>query len=176
MTQKKYYKKTLKPCPYCGGNAEIKTVPIEFYSGRTINKYYVECLECKADTDWYATYFGFIFANKTHRLTKKEAIEKAINDWNNQNFNIKTRLPHMSDREKTIWYIEKLLFKAWHGSMIPASSPEFITGWKLREIAESRELLKLHSGMDYDLSEVARTLFNDFHVKDIIYQYMQNEM
>lgn len=172
MTQKNTKNKPLNACPYCGGSARgyIKTVE----SFKTIHYYYVMCTECGASTEQYNTEFSRLQENgKFHVLTKKEAIEKAINDWNNQNFSIKTRLPHMSYKEKTIWYIEKLLSKAWHGSMIPASSPEFKTGWKLRKIAESRELLKLHSEINYDLSGVAKILFNDFHVKDIIYQYLQ---
>lgn len=174
MTQKKYYKKTLKPCPYCGGNAEgcIKTVK----TFCTIHSYYVMCTECGASTDKYDTEFPMLQENgKFHVLTEKEAIKKVINDWNNHKFNTQTRLLHMSDKERVLWWIERLLSIAWHG-LASNDSPDFIAGWKLRKIAESRELLKLHSGIDYDLSEVARTLFNDFHVKDIIYKYMQKEM
>lgn len=165
---------TLKPCPYCGGNAKghIKTIE----SFKTIHNYYVMCTECGASTNKYDTEFSLLQENGTFRiLTKKEAIRKVINDWNNHKFNTQTRLLHMSDKERILWRIERLLSIAWYG-LASNDSPEFKTGWKLRKIAENRELLKLHSGIDYDLSEVARILFNDFNVKDIIYQYMQKEM
>lgn len=80
----------------------------------------------------------------------------------------------MTDKERTLWWIEKLLSIAWYGAMISTDSPDFIAGWKLREIAENRELIKLHSEINYDLGEVAKVLFNDFRVKDIIYQFFED--
>ena len=77
--------------------------------------------------------------------------------------------------ERKIWYIEKLLSMAWYGAMVPMDSPEYLTGWRLRKIAEEKGLLRLDSGISYDLEKVASTLFNDFHVKDIIYQYLQDK-
>ena len=74
---------------------------------------------------------------------------------------------------RTLWWVERLLSIAWHG-LASNDSPDFIAGWKLREIAENRELIKLHSEINYDLGEVAKVLFNDFRVKDIIYQFFED--
>lgn len=81
----------------------------------------------------------------------------------------------MSDTEKAIWYIKKLLSMAWYGAMISVDSPEYITGWKLRKIAEEMELLKLYSGINYDLGEVAKKIFVNDHVKDIISRYFEEK-
>lgn len=170
MTQKNAINQTLKPCPYCGGIAKGSVKTVESF--RRIHNYYVTCTECCASTEKYNTVFSMLQDGKFHVLTKKEAIEKAVNDWNNEIFDTPTRLAHMSDTEKIIWKIEKLLSMAWYGAMVPVDSPEYITGWKLRKIAENMELLRLHSEISYDLEEVARILFDDFHVKDIIYQYL----
>lgn len=105
-------------------------------------------------------------------MTEKEAIKAAIDAWNNHRFNIYTRLSHMSYREKIIWQIETLLSGAWYGAMIPPDSLEYKAGWDLREIAECRKLLELHSGKDYDLGEISEILFNDSQVKDIIFGYL----
>ena len=63
---------------------------------------------------------------------------------------------------------------AWYGAMIPVDSLEYITGWKLRKIAEEKELLKLNSDVSYDLSSISRILFDDFYVKDIMSQYFKD--
>lgn len=164
----------IDPCPYCGGQATLMTKTVNFCNDTIIN-YYVECSDCKAATNQYNAYFGTLYYGRMRRLTEKEAIEKSINDWNNHNFNNQTRLSHMSDAEKTLWYIEKLLSIAWHGATVPLDSPEYIRGWQLREIGEDMELLKLGSGVDYDLGEVARKIFVDNHVKNIISQYFDQK-
>lgn len=164
----------IKPCPYCGGQAELMTKTVNFCNDTIIN-FYVECPDCKAATNQYNAYFGTLYYGKMCRLTEKEAIERAINDWNNHDFNNQTKLSHMSDIEKTIWNIEKLLSMAWYGAMVPMDSPEYIRGWQLRRIAEDMELLKLHSGVDYDLGEVARKIFVNNCVKDIISRYFEEK-
>ncbi len=165
----------INPCPYCGGEAELMTKTVNFCNDTVIN-FYVECLGCKAATNKYNTYFGYLQPNMTiRRLTKKEAVQKTINDWNNEIFSNQTRLLHMSDTEKAIWYIKKLLSMAWYGAMISVDSPEYITGWKLRKIAEEMELLKLYSGINYDLGEVAKKIFVNDHVKDIISRYFEEK-
>lgn len=164
--------KKLKPCPYCGEIAKVKTVSVKFRD-HTIEKYYVECSECGAATDQFNTYFAYnVDGKKFQCLNKKEAIERAIHKWNNEGFNEQTRLSHMSYREKVIWQIEALLKIAWYGAMVPVDSMEYKTGWKLREIAENKGLLKLHSEINYDLGEVSKVLFNDVHAKDAIYEYL----
>ena len=159
-------------CPYCGGQAELMTKTVRSFI--FIHKYYVACIECGAATYQHDTEFSTRINGKFRILTEKEAIKEVINNWNNHKFNTQTRLLHMSDRERTLWWIERLLSIAWYG-LASNDSPDFIAGWKLRKIAENRQLIKLHSGINYDLSEVAKILFNDFHVKDIIYQYLQDK-
>lgn len=162
-------------CPYCGGQAELMTKTVDFCNNTIIN-FYVECLECKAATEQYNTHFGTLCSDgRMRKMTEREAVLRAINDWNSQNFNIQTRLLHMTCTEKTMWYIEKLLSMAWYGAMVPLDSPEYIRGWQLRKVAEDMELLKLYSGINYDLSEVARKMFVDARVKDIISQYFEEK-
>ena len=162
----------LRKCPYCGGTAKVKKCVIPFCN-YSIDKYYIECSDCGASTDQYDTHFACsINGSRFHVMTEKEAIKTAIDDWNKHRFNIYTKSSHMSYREKIIWQIEKLLSQAWYGAMVPISSPEYKTGWRLREIAECRKLLKLHSGKDYDFGEISEILFNDSQVKDIIFEYL----
>ena len=165
----------INPCPYCGGQAKIMTKTVDFCNDTVIN-FYVECPDCKAATERYDTYFGTLCSDgRIRRMTEKEAVLGAVRDWNSQNFNIQTRLLHMSCTEKTIWYIGKLLSMAWYGAMVPLDSPEYIRGWQLRKIAEDMELLILYSGINYDLGEVAREIFADDHVKDIISLYFHEK-
>lgn len=162
----------LKACHYCGGVAKVKKSIVPFCD-YNIDKYYIECSECGASTDQYDTHFGYsINGSRFHVMTEKEAIKAATDDWNNHRFNIYTKLSHMSYREKIVWQIETLLSGAWYGAMLPTDSLEYKTGWELREIAEGRKLLKLHSGKDYDLGEISEILFNDSQVKDIIFGYL----
>ena len=97
----------LKPCPYCGGIAKghIKTVE----SFKKIHNYYVECTECGASTDRYDTEFAMSQNGKFHVLTHKEAIRKTVSDWNNGIFDTKTKLLHMTEQEKILWYATDLL-------------------------------------------------------------------
>ena len=163
----------LKVCTYCGGTAKVKKFTVPFCN-KHIDKYYIECSECGASTDQYDTHFACsINGSAFHVMTEREAVKTASNDWNSHHFNIYTKLCHMSYREKVIWQIEKLLSEAWYGAMVPTSSHEYKTGWRLREIAEGRKLLKLHSGKSYDLGEISETLFNDSDVKDIIFEYLE---
>ena len=163
----------LRKCPYCGGIAKVKKCIVPFCN-YNIDKYYIECSDCGAATDQHDTHFPCsINGSRFHVMTEKEAIKTASNDWNNHRFNIYTKLSHMTYREKIIWQIEKLLSGAWYGAMLPTDSIEYKTGWKLREIAECRKLLELHSDKDYDLEEISETLFNDSDVKDIIFEYLE---
>lgn len=102
-------------CHYCNGTADIKKSSVSFANG-TIHNFHVECMECGASTEKYNTYFGYVMNGKRFRpMTEKEAINKAVNDWNNHVFNTETRLAHMSSEEKLLWHIENLLGVAWHG-------------------------------------------------------------
>lgn len=160
----------INTCPYCGGQAKMYVETVRSFI--FIHKYYVACTECGAATNQHNTEFSTQINGKMRVLNEKEAIKEVTNDWNEHKFNTKTRLAHMSDKERVLWWTERLLSIAWYG-LASNDSPEFIAGWELREIAESRELIKLHSEINYDLSEVSKVLFNDFHVKDIVYQYLQ---
>lgn len=164
---------SLKLCPYCSGTSKLKKASVKFIE-KDIGKYYVECADCGASTIQYDTFFGYsISGGKFHALSKKEAINLATTDWNNQKFNPSTKLKHMSYKDKVIWQIRSLLTDAWYGAMVPMDSPEWKTGWKLRKVAEDRGLLVLQSKKQYDLDEVARVLFNDITVKDIIFGYLE---
>lgn len=160
----------LNQCPYCGGIAKgcIKTVE----SFKKIHNYYVVCTECGASTERYNTEFSILQEGKFHVLTKKEAINHAVCDWNNGIFDTQTKLFHMTDQEKLLWYIEYLLGVAWHGAMIPMDSLKWKTAWKLRRIAEGKGLLVLQSNIDYDLGEVAKVMFDDIQVLELVASYL----
>ena len=165
--------KKFKLCPYCNGTPKLKKASVKFIENN-IDKYYVECADCGAATIQYDTFFGYsISGGKFHTLSQKEAIGLATTDWNEKKFNSNTKLKHMSYKDKVIWQIRNLLMDAWYGTMVPVDSPEWQTGWALRKIAENRKLLVLHSNINYDLDEVARVLFNDIEVKDIIFGYLE---
>lgn len=160
----------LKPCPYCGGIAEghIKTVE----SFKKIHSYYVECTECGASTERYTTEFAMLRKGHFHVLTHKEAVEKTVNDWNNGIFDIKTRLLHMTEQEKILWYAADLLKVAWYGANVLVGSLRLETAWKLRNIAEEWKLLSLTSGKDYDMEVVADELLHDDTVRCIVSSYI----
>lgn len=162
----------LKPCPYCGGIAKghIKTVE----SFRKIYNYYVACMECGASTERYDTEFAYSINGKRFRpMTKEETVEKAVCDWNNGIFDTKTRLLHMTEQEKTLWHTADLLKVAWHGVNVLVGSLRWETAWKLRKIAEEKELLSLDSGKDYDLEVVADELLHDDTVRCIVCNYFE---
>ena len=161
----------LKACPYCKGTAKghIKTVE----SFRKIHNYYVECTECGASTERYNTECAYYLDGKRFSsMTKREAISKAVSDWNNEIFDTKTKLLHMTEQEKILWHTEHLLFEAWHGAMVPMESLQWKTAWRLREIAEDKKLLSLKSGKNYDLGEVAKDLVEDMQVMDLVTSYL----
>lgn len=163
----------IRKCPYCNGIPKVKKTLIKFIEN-DIDKYYVECSDCGAATIQYDTYFGYsVSGGKFRVLSEKEAIGLAVANWNNRRFNSYTKLLHMSYKDKVIWQIRSLLADAWYGAMVPTDSPEWRTGWELRKVAETKKLLVLHSDINYDMSEVARILFNDIQVKDIIFGYLE---
>lgn len=152
---------------------KIKKASAKFI-GENIDKYYVECSDCGAATFQYDTYFGYsVSGGKFRVLNETQAIGLAIADWNRGRFNQYTKLMHMSYKEKIIWQIKSFLQDAWYGAMVPMDSPEWKTACKLRKIAEDRGLIILHSRTQYDLGEVARTLFNNVQVKNIIFGYLE---
>lgn len=161
----------LKVCPYCKGTAKgyIKTVE----SFRKIHNYFVICTECGASTERYNTEFATLQNGKSHVLTKKEAIEKAIYDWNNGIFDTQTKLLHMTEQEKILWYAADLLCVAWYGANVLVGSLRWETAWKLRKTAEERKLLRLNSGKYYNMEEVADELLHDDTVKCIVCSYIK---
>lgn len=161
----------LKPCPYCGGIAKdhIKTVE----SFRKIHNYFVVCTECGASTERYNTEFAMLQDGKFHVLTHKEAIRKTVSDWNNGIFDIQTKLLHMTEPEKILWYAADLLKVAWYGANVLVESSRWETAWKLRKIAEERKLLSLTSGKDYDMEVVADELLHDDTAKCIVCIYLE---
>lgn len=161
----------LKPCPYCGGIAKghIKTVE----SFRKIHNYYVACTECGASTERYNTEFAMLCGGKFHVLTHNEAIRKTVNDWNNGMFDTQTRLLHMTEQEKILWYTADLLSVAWYGTNVLVGSLRWETAWKLRKIAEEQKLLRMNSGKDYNMEDVADELLYDDTVKCVMYSYLE---
>ena len=161
----------LNPCPYCGGiaNGHIKTVE----SFRKIHNYYVECTGCGASTERYNTEFAIHQDGKIHVLTHNEAIRKSVNDWNNGVFDTPTRLLHMTEQEKVLWYAADLLKVAWYGVNVLVGSSRWETAWKLRKIAEERKLLRLNSEKNYNLEDVADELLRDDTVKYIVCGYLE---
>lgn len=162
----------LKPCPYCGGIAKESINTVESF--RKIHNYFVVCTECGASTDRYDTEFAYYINGKSFRpMTKEEAAGKAINDWNNVIFDTKTRLLHMTEQEKILWYTADLLKVAWYGANVLVGSLRLETAWKLRKMAEERKLLSLTSRKDYDLEVVADELLHDDAVRCIVSSYLE---
>lgn len=162
----------LKLCPYCGGIAKghIKTVE----TIRKIHNYYVACTECGASTERYDTEFTYFINGKRFRpTTKEEAAGKAVNDWNNGIFDTKTRLLHMTEQEKILWYAADLLKVAWYGVNVLVGSLRWETAWNLRKIAEERKLLSLTSGKNYDMEVVASELLHDDTVRYTVSRYLE---
>lgn len=106
-------------------------------------------------------------------MTKEEAAEKAVCDWNNGIFDTQTRLLHMTEHEKILWYTADLLKVAWYGVNVLVGSLRWETAWKLRKIAEEKKLLRLDSGKDYDLEVVADELLHDDTVRCIVCNYLE---
>lgn len=161
----------LKPCPYCGGIAKghIKTVE----SFRKVHNYYVACTGCGASTERYGTCFAYSINGKRFRpMTKEEAVGKAMCDWDNGIFDTRTKLLHMAEQEKILWHTADLLKVAWHGVNVLVGSLRWETAWELRRIAEGKGLLVLHSGVNYDLEEVAKVLLGDAHVEGLVASYL----
>lgn len=162
----------LKPCPYCGGIAKgyIKTVE----SFKKIHNYYVECTGCGAATERYTTEFAYSINGKRFRqMTKEETVEKAVNDWNNGIFDTKTKLLHMTEQEKLLWYAADLLKVAWYGANVLVGSLRWETAWELRKMAEEQKLLSLSSGKDYDMEVVADELLHDDAVRCVVIRYLE---
>ena len=160
-------------CPHCNGMADIKKSSVDFANNSIIHNYHVECTECGASTEKYDTYFGFVMNGKRFRpMTEKGAIHQAVCDWNNGIFDVQTRLAHMSNAEKILWHIENLLSDAWYGTNVSVDSMQWKTAWELRKIAENKKLLSIKSDKDYDLGEVAKVLYADSHVLELITMYL----
>lgn len=54
--------------------------------------------------------------------------------------------------------------------MYSTDSIEHVNGWKIREIAEHKGILKMHSDNLNDLGEISKELFNDREVRSIIFK------
>ena len=161
-------------CPYCNGTTDIKKSSVDFVNNSTIHNFHVECTECGASTEKYNTYFGYVMNGKRFRpMTEKEAINQAVCDWNNGIFNVQTRLVHMTNEEKMLWHIENLLSDAWYGANVYIDSLQWKTACELREVAENKKLLSIKSNKDYDLEEVAKVLYEDAHVLELVTMYLE---
>ena len=137
-----------------------------------MHNYYVACTGCGASTERYDTCFAMLQDGKFHVLSHKEAVEKAVCDWNNGIFDTKTKLLHMTGQEKMLWHTADLLKAAWYGANVLVGSLRWETAWELRKVAEERKLLSLSSGKDYDLEKVVKVLLDDSHVAELVASYL----
>ena len=137
-----------------------------------MHNYYVACTGCGASTERYDTCFAMLQDGKFHVLSHKEAVEKAVCDWNNGIFDTKTKLLHMTGQEKMLWHTADLLKVAWYGANVLVGSLRWETAWELRKVAEERKLLSLSSGKDYDLEKVVKVLLDDSHVAELVASYL----
>ena len=64
----------LKPCPFCGGEAEIRTTYYELETKDVPINSYVRCVKCFAQTDE--------FSYKNTDRTGTNPVESAVNAWN----------------------------------------------------------------------------------------------
>lgn len=69
----------LKPCPFCGGKAEIKTQPIYMDMGVC-----AFCTECKARSKFfpYDCNYTYYHGEKDVYVSQERATSDAINLWN----------------------------------------------------------------------------------------------
>lgn len=69
----------LKPCPFCGGKAEIHYQPIY-----TSNGVGIRCTECKARSKFFPCDCSYTFyhGEKNVYIPKERATNDAINMWN----------------------------------------------------------------------------------------------
>ena len=107
-----------------------------------MHNYYVACTGCGASTERYDTCFAMLQDGKFHVLSHKEAVEKAVCDWNNGIFDTKTKLLHMTGQEKMLWHTADLLKVAWYGANVLVGSLRWETAWELRKVAEGTEIIK----------------------------------
>lgn len=65
----------LKPCPFCGGDAEIDTSQSfrHYQNGQLLDQVSVYCVDCSANISWYPGYLN---------LDRCETIEFCIEAWN----------------------------------------------------------------------------------------------
>jgi len=66
---------TLKPCPFCGGNAEMDTQqPFRsIFDGRILDQVSIYCVECSANISWHP---GDI------SMCRESTIEHCVDLWN----------------------------------------------------------------------------------------------
>ena len=69
--------KELKPCPFCGGEAEIKRGQI-YYTACV----QAHCTKCGASMPKVPINHQMYICGKTVTLSEEKAIQKAANDWN----------------------------------------------------------------------------------------------
>ena len=69
----------LKPCPFCGGEADVKYQPIYMDYGVCIF-----CTECKARSKFfpYDCKYTYFHGEKNVYISKEQAKNKAIELWN----------------------------------------------------------------------------------------------
>lgn len=161
----------LRQCPYCGGIAEGHIKMVESF--KKMHIYFVACTGCGASTDRYNTEFAMLQNGKFHVLTRKEAIENAVYDWNHGIFDTWTKLLHMTEWEKILWHVADLLGAAWYGANVLVESLRWETAWKLRRMAEERKLLSRDGGKDYDMEAVADELLHDDGIRCVVCSYLE---
>lgn len=87
---------TLKPCPFCGGKAELSHTPIEktrsSQNGDLITQWEVICYECGTSKGEYTTEYWFTNDETLQIKDSKfyDGRQKAIEEWNTRHDNLKT--------------------------------------------------------------------------------------
>ncbi len=67
----------LKPCPFCGGDAEVRTTYYELKTKDVPINSYVRCTKCFAQT--------YEFSYKNTDRTGTNPVESAVDAWNKRN-------------------------------------------------------------------------------------------
>lgn len=67
----------LKPCPFCGGEAEVKKTKIYYDDAVQIH-----CTECNVHTTALPFNCKMYFDGKNGYMTEQTAIERTVKKWN----------------------------------------------------------------------------------------------
>ena len=72
----------LKPCPFCGGNAEFKTDSMNAYDGKLSVKFHIECRDCHSSFPACYEYININLDTNGELDLLADNRQKAIDAWN----------------------------------------------------------------------------------------------